>query len=171
MLRPLELEERGSLLRIFGRAVAANLPAHIPQRMADRARSLLAVLGADLYIEPLRVRAACPGAGLFLTAEYANLNCGFSAHGAIGKPSEQVAEEAVGALLDHHASGAALDRHLGDQILLPVCFSSGPSHFSVAEITRHLDTNAWVIERFGLARVVSEGGPSGTGLITLTPTR
>jgi RNA 3'-terminal phosphate cyclase (ATP) len=94
-LQPLELEERGPLLRIFARSVAANFPAHIPQRMADRARSLLAVLGADLYIEPLRVRAACPGAGLFLTAEYANLNCGFSAHGAIGKPSEQVAEEAV----------------------------------------------------------------------------
>src|SRR5271169_2353248 len=36
MLKPLELEERGPLLRIFGRAVAANLPALIPQRMADR---------------------------------------------------------------------------------------------------------------------------------------
>jgi RNA 3'-terminal phosphate cyclase (ATP) len=171
MLKPLELEQRGPLVRIFGRAVAANLPAHIPQRMADRALSLLAVLGADLFIEPLRVRAACPGAGLFLTAEYANLNCGFSAIGAVGKPSEQVAEEAAGALLDHHASGAALDRHLGDQILLPLCFSSGPSRFSVAEITRHLETNAWVIERFGVARVVSERGASGTGLITLTPTR
>ncbi len=62
MLKPLELEDRGPLLRIFGRAVAANLPAHISQRMADRARNLLAVLGADLQIEPLRVRAACPGA-------------------------------------------------------------------------------------------------------------
>ena len=171
MLRPLELEKRGSLRRIFGRAVAANLPAHIPQRMADRARTLLAVLGVDLFIEPLRVHAACPGAGLFLTAEYANLNCGFSAIGAIGKPSEQVAEKAAGALLDHHASGAALDRHLGDQILLPLCFSSDPSRFSVQEITRHLETNAWLIERFGVARVVSESGPSGTGLITLTPTR
>jgi RNA 3'-terminal phosphate cyclase (ATP) len=56
MLKPLETEERGPLLRISGRAVAANFPAHIPQRMADRARSLLAVLGADLFIEPLRHR-------------------------------------------------------------------------------------------------------------------
>jgi len=139
--------------------------------MADRARSFLAVLGAGLLIEPLRVRAACPGAGIFLTAEYADLNCGFSAIGAVGKPSEQVAEEAAGALLDHHASGAALDRHLGDQILLPLCFSRGPSRFSVQEITRHLETNAWVIELFGVARVVSERGPSGTGLVSLTPTR
>jgi RNA 3'-terminal phosphate cyclase (ATP) len=150
MLQPLDLEERGPLLRISGRAVAANLPAHIPQRMTDRARSLVAVLGADLRIEPLRVRAACPGAGLFLTAKYANLNCGFSAIGAVGKPSEQVAGEAAGALLEHHASGAALDRHLGDQILLPLCFSTGPSRFSVEEITAHLETNAWAIERFGV---------------------
>jgi RNA 3'-terminal phosphate cyclase (ATP) len=169
MLKPLDVEDRGPPLRILGRAVAANLPAHIPQRMADRARSLLAVLGANLRIEPMRVRAACPGAGLFLTAEYANLNCGFNAIGAVGKPSEQVAEEAVGALLEHHASAAALDRHLGDQILLPLCFSSGPSRFSVQEITRHLETNAWAIERFGVARVVSERRPSGTGLVTVTP--
>lgn len=80
-LQPLELEERGPLLRILGRAVAANLAAHIPRRMADRARSLLAELGVDLRIEPLRVRAACAGAGIFLTAEYTNLNCGFSAIG------------------------------------------------------------------------------------------
>lgn len=68
-LKPLEIDEPGPLLRIRGRAVAANLPAHIPQRMADRARALLAGLGAQLDIEALRVRAACAGAGIFLTAE------------------------------------------------------------------------------------------------------
>jgi RNA 3'-terminal phosphate cyclase (ATP) len=169
-LTPLVIEDRGPLLRIVGRGVAANLPAHIPQRMADHARCLLSVLGAELRIEPLRVRAACAGAGLFLTADYANLNCGFSAIGEIGKPSERVAEEAAGALLRHHASGAALDRHLGDQILLPLCFASGSSHFSVEEITRHLETNAWVIERFGIARIGVERGVSGTGHVTVTPT-
>jgi len=169
VLKPLELENRGPLLRIHGRAVAANLPAHIPQRMADRARSLLMELGVELRIEPLRVRAACAGAGIFLTSEYSNLNCGFSAIGEVGKPSEQVAEEAAGALLAHHASLAALDRHLGDQILLPLCFAGGSSRFSVEEITRHLETNAWVIERFGIAHVVTERAPSGTGRVTVTP--
>jgi hypothetical protein len=43
-------------------------------------------------------------------------------------------------------SGATLDRHLGDQILAPSCFADGPSRFTVEEITRHLETNAWVIE-------------------------
>jgi RNA 3'-terminal phosphate cyclase (ATP) len=169
ILNSVEINEPGPLLRVRGRAVAANLPAHIPHRMADRAQKLLKGLGAELDIEPLQVHAACAGAGLFLTAEYANLNCGFNALGEVGKPSEEVAEEAAEALVKHHASGAALDRHLGDQILLPLCFAGSPSHFSVEETTRHLETNAWVIERFGIARVATERAASGIGQVTVTP--
>ena len=168
-LKPLELEERGPLLRVKGRAVAANLPSHIPQRMADRARALLAPQIADIHIEPLRVRAVSPGAGLFLTAEYANVSCGFSVMGAPGKPSEQVAEEAAAELLKHHASGAALDRHLGDQILLPLCFASGRSRFSVEELSLHLETNAWVIEQFGVARITREQTSPGASRVVVTP--
>lgn len=169
VLEPLELHDRGPLLRIRGRAVAANLPSHIPQRMADRARSLLMPLGADVAIEREQVRAACAGAGLFLTSEYANSNCGFCAIGDIGKPSEQVAEEAAGELQRHHASGAALDRHLGDQMLLPLCFARGPSRFSVQELTHHLHTNAWVIEEFGVASIALRRMPSGIGTVTVEP--
>jgi RNA 3'-terminal phosphate cyclase (ATP) len=42
-LRPLVLLERGGLRRVWGSAVAASLPAHIAQRMADRSRNLTAV--------------------------------------------------------------------------------------------------------------------------------
>ena len=170
-LKAAAIDAPGPLLRVRGRAVAANLPAHIPQRMADRARALLTGLGVALDIEPLRVRAACAGAGIFLSAEYANLNCGFSALGAPGKPSEQVADEAASALLGHHARGAALDRHLGDQILLPLCLAGGPSRFSVEAITRHLETNAWVIEQFGMARIAIEHGEAGIDQVTVTPSR
>jgi len=38
--------------RISGRALAANLPAHMPQRMADRARAALCDLGAPIDIKP-----------------------------------------------------------------------------------------------------------------------
>jgi RNA 3'-terminal phosphate cyclase (ATP) len=170
LLKPVQISEPGLLRRIRGRAVAANLPAHIPQRMADRARALLAGLGAEIDIEPLQVSAACPGAGIFLTAEYANLNCGFSALGERGKTSERVAEEAAEALIAHHASGAAVERHLGDQILLPLCFADGRSVFSVEDITAHIETNAWVIESFGVARVEVERAGPRIGQVTVTPT-
>jgi RNA 3'-terminal phosphate cyclase (ATP) len=168
-LRSAEICMPGSLLRVRGRAVAANLPAHIAQRITDRARAALAGLGVEVSIEPLRVRAACAGAGIFLTAEYANVSCGFNALGVPGKPSEEVAEEAVGALLRHHACGAALDRHLGDQILLPLCLAGASSRFSIEAVTRHLETNAWVIERFGIARIAIEQTGTGTGQVTVAP--
>ena len=56
MLQPINLIERGPLISITGRALAANLPAHIPQRMADRARALLerAAPRIELCIERVR---------------------------------------------------------------------------------------------------------------------
>jgi RNA 3'-terminal phosphate cyclase (ATP) len=155
-LLPWTLMERGALRRVWGRAVAANLPAHIPQRMSDRARSLLAEAGIEARVEPLRVRAACAGAGIFLSAEYEHVRAGFNALGEKGKSSEAVAEEAIGALLAHHASGAALDAHLADQVMLPIALAGGVSCFSVERVSRHLTTNAWVMEQFGLARVLIE---------------
>ncbi|MDH3919530.1 MAG: hypothetical protein OEU25_15300, partial [Rhodospirillales bacterium] len=139
------------------------------QRMADQARSLLQERGIETRIIAESARAACPGAGIFLTAEYENVRGGFSALGRRGKPSEQVAEEAVDLLLAHRGSGAALDLHLADQIVLPLAFAAGPSRLSVERLTCHLETNAWVVEHFGVARIVYEEGETGTGQVTVNP--
>jgi RNA 3'-terminal phosphate cyclase (ATP) len=168
-LESLDLSERGNLLRVSGRAVAANLPAHIPQRMADRARKLLEAAGIATRIEPLRVRAACPGAGLFLTAEYERVRAGFSSLGERGKPSETVAEEAAAQLLEHRDSGASLDAYLADQLIAPLALADDTSHLSVERISTHLTTSAWVAEKFGLAQVHVEAAPGGVGLLRIDP--
>lgn len=168
-LRPLRLQDRGRLVQISGHALAANLPEHIPRRMAERAAALLGCLGVPLAITPQVLQAACAGVGLFLTAEYEHISCGFSALGARGKPAEAVAEDAAGALLVHWSSGAALDLHLADQIIGPLALATGRSRFSAEQITGHLATNAWVIERFGLAGVRLQRTDAGTGLITVDP--
>lgn len=155
---PIEAVVRGALRRIGGRAVAANLPPHIPQRMVDRACTLLVDLGVPINIEQQLIAAACPGAGIFLVAEYEGLNSSFSAYGRRGKASEAVAEEAVAALRDHHASGAAVEPHLADQLLLPLALATGPSTFTVAQPTGHLLTNAWTIGQFEIAEIVIEQG-------------
>ena len=69
-LTPLQLLTPGPLLRVAGRAVAANLPAHIPQRMAERTSALFAPLGTNVDIRVECVHAACSGTGIFLVAEY-----------------------------------------------------------------------------------------------------
>jgi len=152
-LRPLRIEHRGSLRTITGRALVANLPDHISERMASHVRDLLQSVGMTVEIEAVVMNAACPGAGLYLTAHYENCLAGFGAQGKRGKPAEQVAEEACAGLLQHYRSGAALEQHLADQLILPAALCRGESVFSVEHISPHLVTNAWVVERFGLARI------------------
>ena len=156
--KPIEMMKRGPLQRISGRAIAANLPGHIPQRMVDRARASLGDLGVPVDVEPQLVTAACPGAGIFLLAEYQDWPASFSAYGRLGKPSEAVADQAVAAFREHHASEAAVELHLADQLLLPLAIASGPSTFTTLRPSGHLMTNAWTIGQFGVADIsIAEG--------------
>jgi RNA 3'-terminal phosphate cyclase (ATP) len=121
--------------------------------MAARAENLLRQADLKAHVQTLRERGVAPGAGIFLTAEYENSIAGFSALGRVGLPAEKVAEMACEELLDFHKTGAPVDVHLADQLLLPAALASETSQYRVAEISTHLTTNAWVIEQFGLARV------------------
>ena len=156
--KALKLLQRGPLRRIAGRAIAANLPTHIPQRMADWARKSLRDPDVPVDIEARCVTAACPGAGVFFTAEYEELAASFSALGRPGKPSEAVAEAALAAFFAHHASGAAVELYLSDQLLLPLAVGARDAVFTVAKPTGHLSTNAWTIGRFGVADITVEAG-------------
>jgi RNA 3'-terminal phosphate cyclase (ATP) len=170
-LRPLRLEHRGLLRKVTGRALAANLPAHICERMAAHAHDLLEHAGMTADLEAAVLKAACPGAGLYLTAHYQNSLAGFGAQGKRGKPTEQVAEEACAALLHHHQSGAALEQHLADQLILPASLCRGESIFSVERITTHLVTNAWVVESFGLAGIDIKPAADGAGFVKILASR
>ncbi|MCB0208853.1 MAG: RNA 3'-phosphate cyclase [Anaerolineae bacterium] len=142
------LFERGDLKNVSGIAVASSLPAHIAQRLGQRATNRLAQAGLPVSITPQRVRSVSPGAGIFLTAEYESSRAGFGAIGKKGKPSEAVADEAVDALLAFHQTGATLDAHLADQLLLPLVMSGYRGQVSVQSLTRHTLTNMAVIQQF-----------------------
>lgn len=148
-LPPLDLpESRGPLREVVGLAVASSLPAHIAQRIAARAFNLLRQAGLPARIEPVRTRSVSPGAGIFLTADYGAVQAGFSALGRRGKPSEQVAAEAVEALLAFHRRQALVDMHLADQLILPLALTDRPARLPVDTITHHTLTNIWVVEQF-----------------------
>ena len=126
--------------------------------MADRARASLADLGVPVNIVPQRVTAAGPGAGIFLVARYDNMAASFSGYGRLGKPSEAVADEATMALRDHHASDAAVELHLADQLLLPLSLAAGHSVFTTPRASGHLTTNAWAVGQFAIADIAIEHG-------------
>ncbi len=164
-LKSLQLLERGALQQLKGLAIVTELPAHIPQRMANRAQNLLEQAHLKAQVQPLRERGVGAGAGIFLTAQYEHSRTGFGAVGKIGLPAEQVAAIATQELLNFHANGAPIDIYLADQLLLPAALASEPSQYRSAGISTHLTTNAWVIEQFGLAKTVINVDK----IITVTP--
>jgi RNA 3'-phosphate cyclase len=122
-------------------SAAAKLPEHVARRQAAR---LAARLDATVPVEIIPAGGQDPGSLVFLWGPQA----GFTALGARGKPAEQVADEVVEAYLAFRARGAALDRHLADQVLIYLALAKGPSRFTTEAVTSHLLTNVWVIEQF-----------------------
>ena len=150
--RSIQLTKRGDLQDVWGTAAAMNLPAHIPQRMANRARNILLNTGTQARIEPTRLCGNGPGAGIFLFTEYksdsGNAFAGFTAYGKRGIPAEHVAEKACQELLAHHQSNSPVDPYLADQVILPTIMAQGESRINTSQISKHLLTNIWTIQQF-----------------------
>ena len=168
-LLPLELTDRGRLLRITGISAISNLPHHIAVRQHDRARAVLGSQGIDASIEVLSAPSAGKGSFLFLAAEFENVSAGFGGLGAIGKRAEEVADEACSGVLSYLQTKGALDPHLADQIVPWLAFCQGPSEFTTSSVTRHLLTNLWVVRQFMDIDVRVEGGEGEEGRVLIRP--
>lgn len=166
-LHPTSIVERGALVHVMGRAVVANLPQGIAERMARRAAEILSEKGIETDIRPIRAAGRSTGAGIFLTAQYEKTRAGFGALGKRGLPAERVALEACRDFFAFEKSGAAVDRHLGDQLLLPMALASGRSEMAVEAVTSHLLTNVHVIRRFIPSRIEIAGEENAPGRVVV----
>lgn len=147
-IEPLRLLQRGVLLRITGRSVVACLDQSVAERQRLQVLARLQGLDAPLSIVSGTIPAAVPGAFIVLLAEFEHSQQCFFALGELGKPPETVAAEASGALLACLASGAAVDSHLANQLLLPLSFANGDSELSTSRISEHMLVSAELINRF-----------------------
>jgi len=164
-LSGLDLVERGELKHLWGISATSNLPAHIGQRQKKRAEGYLQKWGFNPQIEIVDAPSPGQGTAVFLVAEYEYTAAGFSSPGKRGKPAEKVAEEACREFIAYHQSGACLDKHLADQLILPLALARGPSAFTTCEITQHLLTNVWVVEQFLDVRFEIEGEEGEKGRV------
>lgn len=164
-LSGLDLTERGNLKRIWGISATSNLPPHVGQRQKKRAEEYLRQHGFDPQLEIIDAPSPGQGTVVFLVAEYEHTVAGFSSLGERGKPAEKVAEEACREFVAYHQSEAGLDKHLADQLILPLALASGPSAFTTCEITQHLLTNVWVVEQFLEVRFEIEGKEGEKGKV------
>jgi RNA 3'-terminal phosphate cyclase (ATP) len=162
---PLRLTDPGRLLSVRILSAVANLDESIAERQSRQALSRLEGCGAPLQVEHLSMPAPGPGTMLMVQGEFEHSRCGYAALGERGKPAERVADEAVDRFLAFLASGAAVDEHLADQMLIPLALAPGTSELRSARVTRHLLTNAWIIGQFLPAKIEIEGGVGEVGLV------
>ncbi|WP_297420585.1 RNA 3'-terminal phosphate cyclase [Thermococcus sp.] len=157
--KPLKALEWRRIGRFAGTSHATNLPAHVAERQAKATQERL----LELYNVPVEIkreisRSFGPGSGIVVWAETDGLRLGGDALGKRGKPAEAVGREAADELLEALTSGAAVDRFLGDQLIPFLALAGG--EMKVAEITNHLVTNVWVVERF-LGKIFEVKGEIG----------
>jgi len=164
LLKALHLLERGELAGIEGISHCVKLPSHVAQRQANAARKKLNAAGfsaANIATEtypPDHDPHIAPGSGITLLAKFANgAVLGSDSLGERGKPAEAVGAEAASKLIMELASGAPLDRHMGDIIIPYLAVAEGKSEIQISEITTHTLTNIKVAETLTGASFHLEG--------------
>ena len=147
-LKPIRLLSQDSVRKIKGLSYSSRLPGHIVERMASSAERILKEEGYDIEIAREALRpdnpkcALDPGCGIILVAEFGSGSLmAASRLGERGVPAERVGEEAARDLLNQIKTGAAVDRHMGDQLVIWACLSNGVSEYVTSELTTHTTTS------------------------------
>lgn len=142
----LTIPERGAFrqLRIASYASRELRERQVASRQAAACQNRLGLRPAD--VDVAHVETFSPGSVITAVAEYEQTRLGADALGERGKPSERVGQEAANKLKVEIESGATVDVHTADNLMLWVALFGGG--YSFAEPTGHITTNAWVIEHF-----------------------
>ncbi|MBI1734017.1 MAG: RNA 3'-terminal phosphate cyclase [Candidatus Rokubacteria bacterium] len=145
-LGPLDVAERGDVVRRHARAIVARLPARIAERELLVVQRILGWRGDECEAVVVE-RSVSPGNAVTLEVASARITEVFSAIGARGVRAETVAERAAAGANDYLASGVPVGRHLADQLLVPLALA-GAGTFVTVPLTLHATTNADVIRAF-----------------------
>ena len=152
-LQPLHIGERGECRLTRAISIVAGVPVDVAQRELAMASTVFPGLETELRDLPAHEG---PGNVLMIEQQYEekgrdkhpeNLCEIFTSIGARKISSEEVARRAAREAQDFAQSGASVDEHLADQLLLPIALA-GAGSFSTTTLSAHLKTNAEVIEKF-----------------------
>jgi RNA 3'-phosphate cyclase len=149
-LKNLNLLERKALKRILVISGASTIlrDKKVAERQIAGVREILGKFKLPIEEEVEYFETPCPGSQICLIAEFENTMIGIDNLGKLGKRAEDVGKEAALALLKEQKSEACLDKHSADQVLPYLAISRGKSQITCSEITKHSQTNIWVIEKF-----------------------
>ncbi|NIM45810.1 MAG: RNA 3'-terminal phosphate cyclase [Nitrososphaeria archaeon] len=145
-LKPLLLVEQGKIEAVRGISLCGRLPSHVSRRQAKSAEEVLKNKGLknihiDHVYETGNRTPMSPGSLVILWAE-TSTGCLIEADslGAPGKPSEEVGREAAERLLSQLKTGATVDEHTADNLIIWCSLAHGESSFSTSVLTLHTRT-------------------------------
>lgn len=170
-LQALRLESAGELVAVHGMAHVANLPLHIAERMRDAAQARLAPRSRPVHIETRVLgpaQAIAQGGAIVLWAQTQHSTLGAGRVAERGLRAEVLGEAAAADLQAELDSGAAVDVHAADQLLIYTALAEGESRYSTREVSRHAQTAMWLIEQFLPRRFRTETQAVGVA-ITVGP--
>lgn len=170
-LQALRLERAGALAAVHGLAHVANLPLQIAERMRAAALAPLAASGRPAHIETRVLgpaQAIGQGGAIVLWAQTAHSSLGAGRVAERGLRAEVLGAAVAAELQAELASGAAVDVHAADQLLVYCALAAGESRYTVRELSRHAQTAIWLIEQFLPCRFRTEPQAAGVA-ITVTP--
>jgi RNA 3'-terminal phosphate cyclase (ATP) len=123
--------------KIRGISICGSLPSHVAERQAKSAERTLTQHGLSFDIAVKTVKSSSPGSVIVLWTEGSGVYIGSDSLGARGKPAEKVGSEAASSLIAQVQTGANVDKHTGDHLVLPCSLADGASMYSVSELTMH----------------------------------
>jgi RNA 3'-terminal phosphate cyclase len=154
-LKPLMRLELLNPLKFWGISMDSHLRERsVAERMAQRCQEELSRRGITAEFHILHDDTAPqPGAALALFAEdQKGSRLGADQAGAPGRPAEKIAEFVAQSLLEDLKTGATVDRHLADQLILFCALAKGESAFRIPSVTDHVEANLWLVEELLGAR-------------------
>jgi RNA 3'-terminal phosphate cyclase (ATP) len=158
-LGPLDLGAQGKVRSVSGVALSSHLDERrVSERMAATCEGRLAAAGLPCEIERvLDASARHAGASLAVWVQTSTgCRLGADRAGARRRSSEAIGRFVAQSLLADLATGATVDRHLADQLVLFATLAAGASLYVAPRVTEHLQTNLWLAREFG-ARAVRDG--------------
>lgn len=149
-IKTLNLTERGEVLKIDAISGASNAlkEKKVAERQITGVKEILGKLKLPLQEKIEYYETASPGSQICLIADFKNTLIGVDNLGKFGKRAEDIGKETALELLKTADSETCLDKYLADQILPYLAIVNGKSSVSAFEITNHIETNIWVIEKF-----------------------
>lgn len=157
-LKPLDLVLQGRVRSIRGIALSSQLKERdVSRRMGRecertlkerRFRGEIELLYDEKENPAFERTSVQPGAALAVWAETdAGALIGADMAGARGRTAEFIGKQTASDLLADLSSGAAVDRHLADQVIPFAALARGTSKVRIPSVTEHVEARLWLVEK------------------------